>query len=273
MLKIAELLRAGAHVKILLADIHAFLDNLKAPIELVNFRAQFYKYIIVGLMNALTVPIDKLEFVLGRDYQISSEYQMDLLRACTQVTVHAAKKAGAEVVKQVGDEKATLSSLIYPIMQALDEEYLDVDVQLGGVDQRKIFTHAKELLPRLKYKQRAHLMNPMVPGLAEGGKMSASVANSKIDVLEAPDAVRKKISKAHCVPKEVEGNGILALVQYTLLPASALRLGKPHFEVERRDADKLVYDTIEQMHEDYRNDVVSSLRVHSPLMWFANMML
>lgn len=87
--------------------------------------------------------------------------------------------------------------------------------------------------------------------------MSASDPNSKIDVLDSADAVRKKISKAHCVPKEVEGNGVLALVQYTLLPASALRFGNPRFEVERREGEPLVYDAIEKMQEDYRNDRVS----------------
>ncbi len=36
-----------------------------------------------------------------------------------------------------------VSSLLYPLLQVLDEQYLDVDVQLGGVDQRKLFTAAK----------------------------------------------------------------------------------------------------------------------------------
>ena len=53
----------------------------------------------------------------------------------------------------------------------LDEEYLKVDAQFGGVDQRKIFALAKEVLPRVGSKERAHLMNSMVPGL-QGGKKS-----------------------------------------------------------------------------------------------------
>lgn len=57
-----------------------------------------------------------------------------------------------------------LSGLLYPGLQALDEEYLGVDAQFGGVDQRKIFTFAEKYLPRLSYRKRIHLMNPMVPG-------------------------------------------------------------------------------------------------------------
>jgi tyrosyl-tRNA synthetase len=60
-----------------------------------------------------------------------------------------------------------LSGLLYPGLQALDEEYLGVDAQFGGVDQRKIFTYAEKYLPSLGYAKRAHLMNPMVPGTCE----------------------------------------------------------------------------------------------------------
>jgi len=49
------------------------------------------------------------------------------------VTEHDAKKAGAEVVKQV--ESPLLSGLLYPGLQALDEQYLGCDFQFGGVDQ------------------------------------------------------------------------------------------------------------------------------------------
>jgi tyrosyl-tRNA synthetase len=72
------------------------------------------------------------------------------------VTTEHTSKAGAEVVKQVAIFKENvvivyltilfskvanplMSSLLYPILQALDEEYLGVDIQFGGVDQRKIF--------------------------------------------------------------------------------------------------------------------------------------
>lgn len=54
-------------------------------------------------------------------------------RLCALTTLHDATKAGAEVVKQI--ESPFLSSLMYPGMQALDEQYLDVDFQFGGVDQ------------------------------------------------------------------------------------------------------------------------------------------
>lgn len=95
--------------------------------------------------------------------------------------------------------------------------------------------------------------------------------DSKIDLLDAPDVVAKKIKKAVAAPKVVEENGILAFVEYVLLPAAGLR-GKREFVVEReRDGlEPLIYSTVEQMHEDYRNDVVcigiiESTHVEHPL--------
>ncbi|ORY11809.1 hypothetical protein BCR34DRAFT_483544 [Clohesyomyces aquaticus] len=254
VLKLAQFLQAGCHIKILLADIHGFLDNLKAPIELVKFRAEYYRFVITALLKAVNVPIDKLEFVLGSSYQLTPEYTMDLFKLCSMVTEHDAKKAGAEVVKQV--ENATLSGLIYPLMQALDEEYLKVDAQFGGVDQRKIFALAKEVLPRVGFKERAHLMNPMVPGL-QGGKMSASDPDSKIDLLDTPEVVRKKLKKAFAPPQTVEGNGVLSFAEFVLLPASSLKHGTQKLIIERKDAEPLVYTNIEQMQKDYVADVLT----------------
>lgn len=71
------------------------------------------------------------------------EYTLDVYRLSSLLTEHDAKKAGAEVVKQ--SNNPLLSGLLYPGLQALDEEYLKCDAQFGGVDQRKIFMLAEEV--------------------------------------------------------------------------------------------------------------------------------
>ncbi|KAI5294570.1 hypothetical protein KEM52_003708 [Ascosphaera acerosa] len=255
MVKLAHFLRAGCHIKILLADIHAFLDNLKAPIDLVEYRTEYYRKVIIAMLETIGVPIDRLEFVKGSSYQKSAPYVMDIYRLTSITSEHEAKRAGAEVVKQV--DNAPMSGLLYPLMQALDEEHLGVDAQFGGVDQRKIFTLAQEFLPKLGYKDRVHLMNPMVPGLA-GGKMSASDPDSKIDILDDADAVKKKLRKAYAKPMEVEGNGVISFVEYVLLPISALSHpeGKGEFVVERRQEEggKVVYTDIDSLKSDYTAD-------------------
>lgn len=88
--------------------------------------------------------------------------------------------------------------------------------------------------------------------------MSASDPDSKIDILDAPDTVKKKLKKAYAVPKEVTGNGLISFVEYVLLPVSALKTeGNGTFVVERREGEPLVYDSIETLKDDYTADTVS----------------
>jgi len=63
------------------------------------------------------------------------------------VTEHDARKAGAEVVKQV--QHPLLSGLLYPGLQALDEQYLGCDAQFGGVDQVSCYTTVEKFSANL----------------------------------------------------------------------------------------------------------------------------
>ncbi|KAI0403994.1 tyrosyl-tRNA synthetase [Xylaria palmicola] len=253
--KIAQLLAAGCDMVILLADIHGFLDNLKAPIELVEHRVKYYRFAITALLQACGVSTEKVEFILGSSYQKTPDYVMDIYKLCSLTSEHDAKKAGAEIVKQSAN--SPLSGLLYPILQVLDEQYLNVDAQFGGLDQRKLFTAAKEWLPKLGYRERAHLMNDMIPGL-QGGKMSSSDESSKIDLLDPPDVVAKKIKKAEAAPRVAEGNGLLAYVEHVFLPVAELK-GKREFIIsrERDGLEPLVYTTVAQMRSDYENDILT----------------
>merc|ERR1712223_1714790 len=229
MSKVADFLTAGCEVTILFADLHAYLDNMKAPWELLKLRTEYYEHSIKAMLESLGVPLDKLRFVRGTDYQLSKEYTMDVYRLSSLVTEHDARKAGAEVVKQA--QHPLLSGLLYPGLQALDEEYLKCDAQFGGVDQRKIFAYAEKYLPKLGYEKRAHLMNPMVPGL-QGAKMSSSDVDSKIDLLDPPSVLKKKLKKAFCEPGNIADNGVLTFCKYVIFPVVLKKDEK--FVIERK---------------------------------------
>lgn len=44
----------------------------------------------------------------------------------------------------------------------------DADTEFGGLDQRKTLALANNTMSKIGLKTRAHLMNPMVPGLSGG---------------------------------------------------------------------------------------------------------
>lgn len=259
MIKLAHFLKAGCEVSVLIADLHAYLDNMKAPLEVVEYRAKYYEAVVKTILTSINVPIEKLKFVIGRDYQLTPEYVLDLFKLSNKVSQNDAKRAGADVVKQVVNP--LLSGLIYPLMQALDEQYLDVDAQFGGVDQRKIFVLAEENLPGIGYKKRGHLMNKMVPGLGQGGKMSASDPNSKIDVVEDPKVVKKKIGAAFCEPKVVTDNGLIAFLENIIQPIQELKSGKDgifEFHIDRPEkyGGPITYTSLDQLKSDYEADTL-----------------
>ncbi|CAD6571739.1 MAG: hypothetical protein ASARMPRED_004773 [Alectoria sarmentosa] len=220
-IKIAQFLRAGCKVKVLLADLHGFLDADKAPEATLENRAQYYERVIGALLRSVGVELDNVQFVRGSSYQLTPAFSRDLLRLSKRISVRDAVKASSEIVKSMGEP--VMADGLYPMMQLLDEEYLGVDAEFGGIDQRKTFALANDTLTKvLGFKTRAHLMNPMVPGLS-GGKMSSSDPKSKIDLLDDPATIHKKIAKAYCAPGQIEGNGILAFIQHVLLPYSQLQ--------------------------------------------------
>lgn len=46
--------------------------------------------------------------------------------------------------------------------------------------------------------------------------MSSSEEDSKIDLLDPPAAVKKKLKKAFCEPGNIEDNGVLAFAKHVL---------------------------------------------------------
>jgi tyrosyl-tRNA synthetase len=260
VLKLADFLKAGFKVKLLLADFHGALDN--TPWELLNKRYDYYNVVIPAMFRSIGADIKNFEIVKGSDFERTGEYFHDVLKMSTIASVHDCKKAASEVVKQVENPK--LSGLIYPIMQAVDEEHLKVDIQYGGLDQRKILMFARENLPKIGYRRRVEVMTPLIPGLI-GEKMSASVEESKIDLLDSTETVRRKLNKAYCPEGVIEGNGVLAFIKYIIMVIKADK--KEPFVVERsaKWGGNLSYRTYEELEADFENKKVHPQDIKSAL--------
>jgi len=246
--KIRDFLNAGCHVTILIADIHAFLDNMKSSWEQLEYRSKYYEFVTKQMLKAVGADIKKLRFVQGSKYQFKENYALDVYKMAAMTTTRDTKRAGAEVVKQV--ETPKMSSLLYPILQSLDEEHLRVDAQFGGVDQRKIFMLSREFLPKIGYKKRIHLMNPMIGGLG-GQKMSSSEESSKVDILDDEKTVKKKLSKAFCPEGELENNFFTDFARIVIFPHLE-DLGKM-FVIERPEkfGGNISYKNFEELKKDF----------------------
>ncbi|MEK6816036.1 MAG: tyrosine--tRNA ligase [Nanoarchaeota archaeon] len=264
--KAADFIRAGFKFKILLADIHAHLDDQKAPWELLDYRVDYYKEVLLGMLEAIGIDTKNVEFVRGSDFQLDRKYTMDMYRLAALNTFSQCKHAASEVVR-FGDTPK-LSGFIYPILQALDEQYLDVDVQFGGIDQRKIMMFARENLPRIGYRRRVEVMNPMLPGLT-GGKMSSSDPKSKIDCLDAPESVAEKVKSAYCVAGEAEDNGLFALLKHVIMPL------RREFVIERPEkfGGNAAYNDYDSLEKDFKEKKIHPLDLKNALAKEVNLLL
>lgn len=79
-------------------------------------------------------------------------------------------------------------------------------------------------MPRLGYGKREHVMNVMVSSLKKADKMASSDPdNAKIEFLDDPATVRRKIGEAPCSEGSM-GNAVLGILRDVLIPVSELRL-------------------------------------------------
>lgn len=227
--KAFDLQQAGFHVKILLADWHTFLNG-KGSDTWIRERAQDWQRVFkaCGL---------KTEFVYGHEFQETTAYFRDLLALSQRATIRQSTKAMRMVAKK--NTTSYVSQLLYPLMQVLDIQYLEADVVVGGMEQRKIHTLAHDL-----GIQPVCLHHPLLPALQGSGKMSSSDPDTRIALDALPETIHRRLQKAYC-PPHVEDNPILQLAKVSL-DRQLL-----HVQRAASHGGPIVYNTYEDLERDF----------------------
>jgi len=236
--KLMDLQDAGFEIVVLLADIHAYL-NEKGDFDEIKEIAEYNKAAFI----ALGLDEGKTEFVLGSEFQLEKDYVLDVLKMARITTINRARRSMDEVSRR--KEDPMVSQMIYPLMQALDIAHLRIDVAVGGMDQRKIHMLARENLPKLGYKVPICIHTPILVGL-DGEKMSSSKGNY-ISVRDSEEEVKRKIKKAFCPEKVVENNPVMDIMRYHIFP----RFGKIVIERDEKFGGDVEYESFEDLAKDY----------------------
>ncbi|MBS1263850.1 MAG: Tyrosine--tRNA ligase [Methanonatronarchaeales archaeon] len=204
--KLKDLVEAGFDVTVLLADLHAYL-NEKGDLDEIEEVADMNRraFEAYGL---------EAEFVLGSEFQLNDGYVMDMHRLAVSTTMARAQRSMDEVSRSRDD--IHVSQVVYPLMQALDIAYLDVDLAVGGTDQRKIHMLAREGLPRIGYDAPTSLHTPILTGL-DGSKMSSSKQNW-IDLSMSEEDVEGALNNAYCPAGTETDNPVLEIAKYLVFP-------------------------------------------------------
>jgi tyrosyl-tRNA synthetase len=145
--------------------------------------------------------------------------------------------------------------MVYPLMQALDIEYLDLDLAVGGLDQRKVHMLAREVLPSAGYDVRPALHTPILADLTTGvGKMSSSEGVT-ISMEDSREELAEKVNSAYCPPTaepeptdagEERENPVLQIFQYHVFP----RFETVVVERPEKYGGDLAYETYEALESD-----------------------
>ena len=258
--KLIDLQEVGFRIIVLLADIHAYL-NEKGTFEEIAEIAKYNKRVFI----ALGLDESKAKFVLGSEYQFNKDYVLDVLKLARITTLNRARRSMDEVSRR--KEDPMVSQMIYPLMQALDIAHLGVDLAVGGIDQRKIHMLARENLPKLGYNSPVCLHTPILVGL-DGEKMSSSKGNY-ISVRDAPDVVEKKIRKAYCPAGVVEDNPILDIARYHIFP----RFGEMKIERDAKFGGDVEYKSFESLAEDFKSGSLHPLDLKIAVAKYLNKLL
>ena len=117
----------------------------------------------------------------------------------------------AQITRDAEDHQ--VAEVIYPLMQVVDMLFLEVDLAVGGMEQRKIHMLARDNLPKLGFQSPVCIHTPLLHGTDGSDKMSSSKENF-IAIDDEPGVITEKIKKSYCPAGEVEGNPVLEIAHH-----------------------------------------------------------
>jgi tyrosyl-tRNA synthetase len=217
MLKTRDLVNAGFQVTILLADWHGYIndklkgdwDNLRAGVE---YQKQMFSVFSPGV-----------EFKTASELVSEKGYWEMVLRVSKSSSLKRMRRALSIMGRNEEDGDRDMSKFFYPAMQATDIYALDVDLALGGMDQRHAHMLARDAAEKLKISKPVALHTPLLGSLSGPGrmdtdsKMSKSNPSGALLIHDTKKILTKKLSKAYC-PPERAANPVLDLWEYLLAP-------------------------------------------------------
>jgi tyrosyl-tRNA synthetase len=216
-----DMLSAGIHFKLLLADSFAWINNkMDGDLDKIKKVGEYF----IEVWKAAGVE-GNVEFVWASDMMADREYWKKVILIGKNTTVNRATRALTIMGRKEGELTET-AQYFYPMMQTADIFHLKADICQLGLDQRRANMLARELGPKLGWHKPVVVSHHMLMGLEgvkqpEGyeenakldseisSKMSKSKPSTCIYMHDSKEEIRKKINSAFCPEKQIEGNPIM----------------------------------------------------------------
>jgi tyrosyl-tRNA synthetase len=223
--KIQDMIKAGFHYTIFLADYHSMINNkYGGDLEKIRTAGEYYKH----CFTSLGVALDKIEYVWASKLADNKDYWERVLRIARTVSTQRILRALPILGRDMNSEDTDAAAIFYPPMQAADIFEMKLDVACAGIDQRKAHILAREAGEKLGWGKPVSLHTPILMGLHGvqsipkgsfdedpklsqiiASKMSKSKPENNILIHDEPEVIDRKLQQAYCPAGIVEGNPIL----------------------------------------------------------------
>jgi tyrosyl-tRNA synthetase len=244
MFKVRDLVDVGVEFYILEATWHAYInDKLGGDLDLIRKAAKYTRRVL----EAVGVPETRIRYVDAEELVSSKEYWALLIKLAKSTSLARVKRALTIMGRVTSEAESDFSKLIYPLMQVTDIFYLDLDIALGGLDQRKAHMLARDLAEKLNLKKPIALHTPIISSIKGSPKktlqnssvdidevvsefkMSKSKPETAIFVHDSPETIRSKILSAYCPPRVLEFNPVIEINKHLLFqqPGFVLHVERP----------------------------------------------
>ena len=227
-LQLKRMLEADANVLIFLADWHAWVnDKFGGNMEDIQKTAVYMEETFRALLG---YPEEgdgpgQLRFYWASQLMDSGDYWARVLRCSKGATLPMVRKTFTIMGRDEASSDHDLSKFYYPAMQAADIFELNIDVAIGGMDQRKAHMFMRDMASKWNWKKATCLHTPILSSLKASGvrmdsfdhKMSKSDPNGALLLHDTLEKVQKKMKKAYLDPED-EQSPVYELAEHVVLP-------------------------------------------------------
>ncbi len=248
--KVKDFVDAGFTFIVFLADWHAYInDKLGGDINNIRICAEYMK----DCFEALGLPREKVEYRLASEIMDDIDYWEMVMKVGKASSLQRVKRAMTIMGRNEDEAEVDSSKTMYPLMQAADLIFMDVDVAYAGLDQRRAHMLAREAAEKMGVKKAVAVHTPLLPGLKGGNrmdpvsaKMSKSDPEGSLLIHDSPEDIKRKMGKAFC-PPEAEGNPVLGICKYVIFQ----RTNVMRFERPEKFGGNLEFTSYDELERTY----------------------
>ena len=227
-LQLKRMLEEDANVLIFLADWHAWVnDKFGGNMEDIQQTAVYMEETFRALLDH---PEEgdgpgQLRFYWASQLMDSGDYWARVLRCSKGATLPMVRKTFTIMGRDEASSDHDLSKFYYPAMQAADIFELNIDVAIGGMDQRKAHMFMRDMASKWNWEKATCLHTPILSSLKASGvrmdsfdhKMSKSDPNGALLLHDTLEQVQKKMKKAYLDPED-EHSPVYELAEHVVFP-------------------------------------------------------